>query len=124
MNQDDLFDLDECRNAGERDLTHGLNARAQPWVLARTTLIGPVVQRGSRGNLVFFLDNEKVGLVRVEYYGDRAVVGRDLTQQGGPDLDPSAPDVSVIDSPNDDANSLAAKVADCLDVVLFRKAFM
>jgi hypothetical protein len=67
---------------------------------------------------VFFLDSVKAGLIRVEYHEGRAVVGRDLTQQGGPDLDPQAEGVFVFVAPNDETSMLGAQVADCLDAVL------
>src|SRR5262245_2514284 len=106
MTDDDAFGFDECRNPEERELAHGLNARAAPWVLAGVTLIGPVVQQYDERKLVFFLDPPGARLLRVEYHYGRAVIGRDLTGQGGPDLDPSAPGVFTIVAPGDDAGLL------------------
>ena len=115
---EDLFAVDDCRNSAECNLTLFLNERAAHWIKAGVVLIGPIVQTYEERKLVFFLDPPDGRLLRVEYDLNRAVVGRDLTGQGGPDLDPTAPGVLCITTPDGDLHQLALQVADFVDLLL------
>jgi hypothetical protein len=115
---DVLFDVDECRNSTECNLTFLLNERALPWLNAGAGLVGPVLQQYGERKLVFFLDTPDGRLLRVEFHDGCAVAGHDLTGQGGPDLDPNAPGVLTASVVDGDLCHLATQVADFLDVLV------
>jgi hypothetical protein len=116
--EDNTFSLDACRDERERDLTVALNSLAKRWLESRVALIGPVVQQYAERKLVYFLEASTGPLIRVEYHDGKAVLGFDLTGQGGPDLDPLAPGVVTLSSPGSDPELLAQAIAPCLDVLL------
>lgn len=122
MDDEETFTLDACRTDLERELTRALNAHAKPWIEAGACLIGPVVQQYDERKLVFFLDPPGAQLIRVELHNGKAVVGFDPTGQGGPDLDPRAPGVSVVSTEHDDPELIASAISAHLDALFARRA--
>jgi hypothetical protein len=119
---EETFTLDACRTDLERELTLALNAHAKPWIDAGACLIGPVVQQYDERKLVFFLDPPDAQLIRVEFHNGKAVIGFDLTGQGGADLDSRAPGVSVVSTDRNDPERLASVISEHLDALFAQQA--
>ena len=122
MDDEDTFSRGECKTDLERALTLALNARAEPWIKGGACLIGPFAKEESDASLVFFVDPPDGQLIRVDLHKGKALVGFDLTGQGGPDLDPRASEVAVFKIEDDDPEPLADAIAEHLDALLARLA--